>query len=121
MHNIQELSRLLVLPCCRRVTINGVILRNNAAAGSERIGFYLAGEPCSSLPHPKTQQQQGSTSAALRVVNNTAHSSLVGLMLHANDVGEECSGAVGFSLWRNWDYGVFTVKVRRSNGRSILN
>jgi hypothetical protein len=32
-------------------------------------------------------------------------------MLHANDVGEECSGAVGFSLWRNWDFGVFTVKV----------
>lgn len=23
------------------------------------------------------------------------------------------AGAVGFNLWRNWDYGVFTVKVWR--------
>jgi hypothetical protein len=34
-------------------------------------------------------------------------------MLHADDAGEACSDAVGFRLWRNLDYGVFTVKVTK--------
>eukprot|EP00775_Hariotina_reticulata_P007195 gene7195-7409_t len=96
-----------LLPATFRVPVNDVVLRRNAAAGSERIGFYLAGEPCSSLPGSKTA---AAAAAALRVANNSAHSSLVGLMLEANDEGEGCSGAVGFSVWRNWDFGVFTVK-----------
>eukprot|EP00879_Flechtneria_rotunda_P011345 GHRR01011850.1.p1 GENE.GHRR01011850.1~~GHRR01011850.1.p1 ORF type:complete len:1721 (+),score=430.30 GHRR01011850.1:1256-6418(+) len=94
-----------ILPATFRVTTNNIVLRRNIAAGSERIGFYLAGEPCSTLPHPRLGGGK-----ALRVANNTAHSNLVGLMLEANDSGQRCSGAAGFSMWRNWDYGVFTVK-----------
>jgi hypothetical protein len=92
------------------------VLRRNAAAGSERIGFYLAGEPCSSLPGSGTAAA-AAAAAAPRVANNSAHSSLVGLMLEANDEGEGCSGAVGFSVWRNWDFGVFTVKVQAHESR----
>lgn len=77
-----------------RVTINDVVLRRNTAAGSERLGFYLAGEPCSTLTAAKNPAsgQAAAIQAVLRVANNTAHSSLVGLMLEANDKFEPCSG-----------------------------
>lgn len=97
------------------MTVNGVLLRRNAAAGSERLGFYLPGEPCSALPQNNTSASASSSSVAAPqlplVANNSAHASLVGLMLEANRLGEGCSGAAGFMLWRNWDFGVFTVKV----------
>lgn len=86
-------TTLFGLVLCR-VTVNDVVLRRNTAAGSERLGFFLAGEPCSTLEAAKSPAAAASAGvqAALLVANNTAHSSLVGLMLQANDKQERCSG-----------------------------
>ncbi|GFH26704.1 uncharacterized protein HaLaN_24896, partial [Haematococcus lacustris] len=70
----------------------------NTAAGSERMGFLLAGPSCS-------------TSSTL-FRNNTAHSALAGLWLRASDaaVAEGCTGLFNFTTFLTWDFGVITTR-----------
>ena len=72
------------------------------AAGSERVGFLLAGPACSS----------SSGTASTQFLNNTVHSSVVGVWLRSSSA----SLAAGCTLLRNltafmsWDFGVITTQ-----------
>lgn len=72
-----------------------VILRNNAAAGSERIGFHIRGESCftAGLSHSW--------------LNNVAHTCLHGVHIGYNDGYHACAKVANFLSWKNWDYGIF--------------
>lgn len=91
-----------LLPASFRITVSDNIFQGNAAGGSDRVGLYLTGEPCGDGPG--------------QMRNNTAHSSLVGVMLEASDrlSLQYCTQVVETSTWVNWDYGVFTVKGIKS-------
>jgi hypothetical protein len=71
-------------------------LVGNVAAGSDRLGYWLVGLPCGA--------------AAGAFANNSAHSSLVGLVLRANDQGAPCTQLSAFSTFLNWDFGLLTMK-----------
>jgi hypothetical protein len=72
----------------------------NVAAGSHRIGFHVVGAPLT-----MSECRNGHSDAAAAVfAENMAHSSLVGLLLVEG--GGECTGALRFAAWRNWDFGV---------------
>lgn len=75
--------------------INNTI-RGNIAAGSERLGFWLAGDSCDQSP-------------AL-FSNNTAHSCLAGMLLIANSRGAACTKVTNFTTYLNWDFGIITMK-----------
>ena len=99
------------------------------AAGSERLGFDLRGDPCyyTSLynnTYPYTYNGLPLT------YNNTAHSSLIGFMLRDTDqlaglvditaggVYASCTQLTGFSGWKNWDFSVLaTVRGMTTNAR----
>jgi hypothetical protein len=70
-------------------------LVGNVAAGSGRLGYWLAGLPC------------GARAGAF--ANNSAHSSLVGMVLRANDQGAPCTELSAFSTYLNWDFGLLTM------------
>jgi hypothetical protein len=70
------------------------------AAGSERLGFLIAGPPCFNAPRQWS--------------DNFAHSSLVGVLLKANTLGANCTWLNRFTMNLNWDFGVVTMQVRRS-------
>ena len=77
------------------------LVANNTAAGSQRLGFNLVASACG-------------TSDVL--TGNTAHSSLVGLMLRPTDTGAKCTQLTSFATYLDWDFGIFTVGVGSSGG-----
>ena len=107
------------------IQAGGNVVQGNVAAGSDRLGFDMVGDPC------RYEQYYGATNASLLyngqplIYNNTAHSALIGLMLRSTDqlVGQvdmtlptwavnggvqarTCTQVKGFSAWRNWDFGI---------------
>ena len=76
------------------------VLRDNAAAGSERAGYRVDGVKCS-------------TAADGAWRGNTAHSVLIGVVSLPEDGLTGCSAVVGFYVWRAWDYGVY-IQVKSS-------
>ncbi|XP_074189167.1 fibrocystin isoform X5 [Rhinolophus sinicus] len=66
-------------------------LRGNVVAGSERLGFHIRGQRCSSLE-------------ALWA-DNVAHSSLHGLHLYKESGLDNCTSISGFLAFKNFDYG----------------
>ena len=74
------------------------VVVGNSAAGSELLGFLLNGPPCT-----------GNASESL-IANNTAHSSVVGVLLQANTLSQGCTKLQGFTIYLNWDFGVVTMQ-----------
>ena len=72
------------------------VVEGNVAAGSDRIGFWVAGGHCDAAKGR----------AAFR--DNTAHSSLVGLVLTRS--GSGCTKVERFTAFRNWDFGILTMR-----------
>ncbi|XP_048585401.1 fibrocystin-L isoform X2 [Nematostella vectensis] len=73
-----------------------IVLRNNAAAGSERIGFNIRGERCHGTDR-KTDWRE-----------NVAHTCLHGIHIGYGGGWKGCTRLAGFTSWKNWDYGIFT-------------
>ena len=71
-----------------------VTLRNNVIAGSERIGFLIAGEHCSE------------TDPLISWNNNEAHGCLHGVQLFKK-FRPGCSRISNFYAWKNWDFGIY--------------
>lgn len=66
-------------------------LRGNIVAGSERLGFHIRGQRCSSLE--------------VLWSDNVAHSSLHGLHLYKESELDNCTSISGFLAFKNFDYG----------------
>ncbi|KAM7135910.1 fibrocystin isoform 3-T3 [Molossus nigricans] len=66
-------------------------LRGNVVAGSERLGFHIRGQRCSS---PEALWS-----------DNVAHSSLHGLHLYKESGLDNCTSISGFLAFKNFDYG----------------
>ena len=105
--------------------------QNNVAAGSERLGFDLRGDPC--YYTSRYNNTYPYTYGGLPLVyNNTAHSSLIGFMLRDTDQlaglvdmtsgGKyaACTQLAGFSGWRNWDFGVLAA-VRGMGTNAVID
>lgn len=76
----------------------GNTIKNNVAAGSERVGFYFPGESCVNGAAPN------STDA--KFWGNAAHTGMIGLVI--TGLNEPCSAAGGIVIARQWEYGVFS-------------
>ncbi|CAG9461071.1 unnamed protein product [Pedinophyceae sp. YPF-701] len=87
----------LALPAVFDAQVAGNIIQGNVAAGSDRIGFYVAGDNCGRIGTP-----------AHRLANNTAHGALVGMIL-VQGLGL-CTSVDGFTAHHNWDFGVLTMR-----------
>ncbi|GIM05166.1 hypothetical protein Vretimale_9611 [Volvox reticuliferus] len=72
---------------------------DNIAAGSERCGFIFYGPPCGNYANGA-------------FLNNTAHSSLVGLWYRASSesAGAGCTQLTNFTTYMNWDFGVISTR-----------
>ena len=68
-----------------------ISLHGNVVAGSERLGFHIQGQRCSSLE--------------ARWSDNVAHSSLHGLHLYKESELDNCTSVSGFLAFKNFDYG----------------
>ena len=72
-----------------------IVLQNNSAAGSEKIGFHLDGENCYQTT-PGTSWH-----------GNVAHTTLHGVHIGYTDGLPGCSKVSRFTVWKSWDYGVY--------------
>ena len=72
-----------------------IVLRDNAAAGSERIGFHIRGESCYG-GNPEERWE-----------GNSAHTTLHGIHIGYSDGLPGCLKIANFVLWKSWDFGVF--------------
>ncbi|KAG2448780.1 hypothetical protein HYH02_006132 [Chlamydomonas schloesseri] len=79
----------------------------NVVAGSERLGYMLAGPPCSAVN--ATGLGAGSPYVFL---NNSAHSTLVGMILKASDesLAEGCTALANFTSYMAWDFDLLTLR-----------
>ncbi|KAM5324484.1 fibrocystin isoform 6-T6 [Glossophaga mutica] len=68
-----------------------ISLHGNVVAGSERLGFHIQGQKCSSLEALWS--------------DNVAHSSLHGLHLYKESEFGNCTSVSGFLAFKNFDYG----------------
>ncbi|XP_045699280.1 fibrocystin isoform X6 [Phyllostomus hastatus] len=68
-----------------------ISLHGNVVAGSERLGFHIQGQRCSSLEALWS--------------DNVVHSSLHGLHLYKESELGNCTSVSGFLAFRNFDYG----------------
>eukprot|EP00117_Sycon_ciliatum_P037364 scpid335/ scgid27970/ Fibrocystin-L; Polycystic kidney and hepatic disease 1-like protein 1 len=74
-------------------------VRDNAAAGSDRISFSFPGSPCNS----DGSAPRGSSA---KFWDNTAHGGLIGLKVVG--VADMCTAIGGFTVTHHWDYGIFS-------------
>ncbi|KAK3258451.1 hypothetical protein CYMTET_32501, partial [Cymbomonas tetramitiformis] len=83
------------------------MVSHNVAAGSDRIGMRLAAEDCAGRLHNDSDSGGSGEEArsAGHVRDNTAHASLVGVLLEASG-GGVCSGAPRTVVHHCWDFGV---------------
>lgn len=75
------------------------VVRNNIAAGSERIGFKLSTPPttsCEASPCSRGSCFEG----------NLAHSAQLGFALHFSGIAG-CVKVDGFTVWRAWTFGIW--------------
>ncbi len=86
------------VPASFKISHSSNQVDGNVAAGSERIGFSLAAQPC------------GANSSAL-FRNNWAHSCLVGFDLRASRSSAQagCSALTNVTAFLNWDFGVISL------------
>ena len=76
-------------------------MRDNAAAGSERIGFHIRGKAC----------YQGNSEEPWE--GNIAHTTLHGIHIGYGDGLPGCLKIDNFLIWKSWDYGVFGFPTSR--------
>lgn len=69
-------------------------LRDNVAAGSDRAGYDIRGDPCD-VGQPL-------------ITGNTAHSSLAGMIIRSNPTAS-CTLLTDLTLVRNWDFGLISL------------
>ncbi|KFO30384.1 Fibrocystin [Fukomys damarensis] len=67
-----------------------ILLHGNVVAGSERLGFHIQGQRCSSKVFWS---------------DNVAHSNLHGLHLYKKSGPDNCTSIAGFLAFKNFDYG----------------
>ncbi|PNH07881.1 Fibrocystin-L [Tetrabaena socialis] len=79
-------------------------IEGNVAGGSERLGFYYPGLPCSALSANRS-------TARGSFLNNTAHSNLAGMRLLSSPPSEAegCTGVANFTSYMAWDFDIITV------------
>lgn len=78
-----------------------IVLRDNTAAGSERIGFHIRGEGCYG-DNPEERWEA-----------NFAHTTLHGIHIGFHDGLPDCLKIANFILWKSWDFGVFGYPASR--------
>ena len=71
------------------------VLIGNAVAGSERVGFNIAGEQC--VPDNKVQVWE----------SNVAHGALHGVRIFRDSVSKACTKVSGFTAYKNFDFGIY--------------
>ncbi|PNH08720.1 Fibrocystin-L, partial [Tetrabaena socialis] len=100
----------------------------NVAAGSDRFGFVVHGQPCAEPPPPGTTSTAGPTATSTATTDSTAvpfrwsrgsfsgnvaHGCLAGLWLRssaASRAAGRCTQLAGFTAHTNWDFGVITMR-----------
>ena len=93
-------------------------MTENVAAGSERLGFHIDGEPCP----PRSEMRLAVTSSLW--YRNTAHSTLQGVHIGYSDGQPDCLMVRGFFVHNNFDFGIFaytTSSVFITDSRSVDN
>ncbi|KAM4688908.1 fibrocystin-L [Discoglossus pictus] len=73
-----------------------VVLQHNVVAGFERSGYRINGEPC---PDASNYNEEW--------INNEAHGGLFGVYMNQDGL-PGCSLIRRFTLWKCWDYGIYT-------------
>ncbi|PNH07097.1 Fibrocystin-L [Tetrabaena socialis] len=78
-------------------------IEGNVAAGSERLGFWYSGLPCSTLSANRS-------TAPGSFLNNTAHSTLAGMRLLSSPPSEDegCTGVANFTSYMAWDFDIIS-------------
>lgn len=76
---------------------SNITLTGNAAAGSDRLGYLIPGDLCNS-------------SSGWRYSNNSAHSSLAGMVLLEGGSGGPCTAVVNYTAALTWDFGLISMK-----------
>ncbi|EHB03002.1 Fibrocystin [Heterocephalus glaber] len=75
-----------------------ILLHGNIVAGSERLGFHIQGQRCSS---------------DVFWSDNVAHSNLHGLHLYKKSGPDNCTSVSGFLAFKNFDYGAM-IQIENS-------
>jgi len=71
-----------------------LILKNNYASGSQRVGYWVPGEDC--------------TSTDTNYENNVAAGNLMGVAVMIHDpIPYSCARYAGFTVFKNRDYGIY--------------
>ena len=78
-----------------------IVFENNAASGSERVGFKIRGKSC--YQEDPDESWDG----------NVGHTTLHGIHIGYGDGLPGCLKIENFLLWKNWDYGVFAFPSSR--------
>ncbi|XP_044514196.1 fibrocystin-L [Gracilinanus agilis] len=110
--NRKELSSTLWHAAIEINMATNTILQDNVVAGFERVGYHIAGEPC-------TDQ----ANSAEKWHNNEAHGGLYGVYMN-QDGFPGCSHIQWFTIWKCWDYGIYfqtTESVQVSNVTLVDN
>ncbi|XP_064639845.1 fibrocystin-L-like [Lineus longissimus] len=76
------------------VAVTNLVMENNCVAGSQRAGYRLRPETCGS---------------PVLWSSNEAHGVLVGVIQFADDLNTGCVRISGFTIWRAFDYGIYTT------------
>ncbi len=89
------------MPASFMISYADNVVEDNVAAGSERLGFFLAGQACSGL---------GASTASSSFKNNTVHSSVAGIWLASGIAGQNvgCTELANTTIYLSWDFGVIT-------------
>ncbi len=86
-HNTGKSSFDAHLPAVFELKSGGNNVQGNVAAGSERLGFALAGDACKGPG---------------RFLNNSAHGCLASMILYANEEGAACTALRNFTSYLSW-------------------
>ncbi|XP_077992871.1 fibrocystin-L-like [Glandiceps talaboti] len=73
-----------------------VVMKNNAVAGSERVGFRISGEPCFEEIAPENKWE-----------GNVAHTTLHGIHMYYPDGLSGCSKISNFLVYKSFDFGIW--------------
>ena len=79
-------------------------IEGNVAAGSDRLGYFLPGLPCSGL---------GSNGQGYTFLNNVVHSSVAGVWLKSSTASQAvgCTEIANLTAYLTWDFGLITTTV----------
>ncbi|GIL74261.1 hypothetical protein Vretifemale_4328 [Volvox reticuliferus] len=96
----------------------------NVAAGSDRFGFILYGQPCTDIDESAQGAAPPPPSSAAplthgSVLDNVAHSCLAGMWLRSSAASRaaNCTALSSFTGHTNWDFGIITMRGIDTNVR----